>query len=330
MATNDEEYSLVPAYDDAGNETGYYTREPDGTSGMTVGALAEFVGVTQTAAITQLLNRIRDSDPLTNDLQDCLKPFAAKELRLLTNDSQGRLIVPDEVCSAVVEYYAFEARDYAGKDTAVSNYRTVARAGIRVFIWSKTGFVPELLRPSLKSNTTVYIERLENIRDHRVPDDRWTTFREGAEVLLLIEKEMGVPVDQMDLCDGSIGRRWSDYRQGQPWVRQLGMYTHVFRDQRGERECNAYDLSELSYFRRWLNNVYVPQHLPEYLVSKYGKLAVRQVYEEMGDVTARVEEVTAVRRMTTAQQDQLNQFLRARRQLLPGFNPKRQIQSDNR
>lgn len=49
--------------------------------------------------------------------------------------------------------------------------------------------------------TTVYIQRLENMRDHEVADHLWTTFREGAEVLLLVEKEYRVPVSKMDLCD---------------------------------------------------------------------------------------------------------------------------------
>jgi hypothetical protein len=320
------EYSLVPAFDNDGQETGYYTREPDGVSGMTVGALAVFCGVTQ-PAITQLLNRVRESDPITNDLLDCLKPFAGKDSRLITNDLQGRLIVPDEVCQAVIEYYAFESRDYAGRSIAITNYRAVARAGIRVFIWTKTGFYPEALRPSLKSNTTVYIERLENIRDHKVPDDLWTTFREGAEILLLVEKEMGVPVEQMDLCDGSIGRHWSTYRQNKPWAKPSGNYTHVFRDARGEiNDCKAYHLGELSYFRKWLRDFYVPQHLPEYLTKKHGKLAIRQVYEEMGGLTDRVLEVTEIKKMTEKQQLQQQEFSQLRKKLMPGFQPQYKIE----
>jgi hypothetical protein len=50
-----EEYSLIPAVDDSGDETGYYTREPDGVSGMTVSALADFCSTSQ-PTITQLLN----------------------------------------------------------------------------------------------------------------------------------------------------------------------------------------------------------------------------------------------------------------------------------
>ena len=140
-----DDYKLVPEIDSTGNETGYYTREPDGVSGMTVRALAEFVG-TSPAAVTQLLNRVRDSDPLTNTLAESLKRFAGMDLRLLTNDLQGRLIVFDEACQAVAEYYAFDARDYEGKEIAIANCRAILRAGIRIFIWTKTGYNPPVTR----------------------------------------------------------------------------------------------------------------------------------------------------------------------------------------
>ena len=331
MSEEQNNYSLVPEYDEDGQETGYYTREPDGVSGMTVSALSEFCGLASgsTTAVSNLLTRIQEADPETNNLEDSLKPLAGKDWRLETNDLQGRVIIPDEVCQAITEYYAFEAREYAGKPVAIQNYRAAAKAGIRFFIWAKTGFVPEPLRPSLKANTTVYIERLENIRDHDVPDDLWTTFREGAEVLLLIEKEMGVPVDRMDLCDGSIGSRWKRYREGRLWAGIIGSYIHRFRDQRGDVVCNAYNLSELSYFRRWLNDVYVPQHLPEYLVAKYGKRAIRQVYQEMGDLTPRVLEVTEEKRSTSKQDELYQQFLNDRARLLPGFIPKYRIEGSS-
>lgn len=138
-------YRLVPERDENGEETGYYTREPDGVSGMTVTALAEFCGTKQ-QTMTQTLNRIRDSDPITNDLSDCLKLFAGNELRLITNDLQGRRIIPDDACHAIAEHYAFEAREYPGKPVALRNFRVVGRSGMRLFIWSKTGFVPPSMR----------------------------------------------------------------------------------------------------------------------------------------------------------------------------------------
>jgi hypothetical protein len=312
---NNSEYRIIPAYDGDGNETGYYTREPDGLSGMTVGALAAFCGVVS-QTITQLLNRIENSDPITNTLSESLKPFAGKALRLITNDVQGRLIVPDEACFAIAEYYALDARSYASQDVAKQNYRMAGRAGLRVFIWAQTGFIPEVLRDSLRSNTTTYIERLENIRDHDIADNQWTTFREGAEVLLLVEKEMCVPVDQLDLCDGSIGSHWSTYRNGKPWLQPSGYYTHVFRDQRRDQPARAYDLGELSHFRRWLREVYIPFHLPEYLAGKHGKLAIAEIYRSIGGMTDRVAEVTKISRMTPAQQKKYDDFVQLRQRLL--------------
>jgi hypothetical protein len=69
--------------------------------------------------------------------------------------------------------------------------------------------------------------------------------------------------------------------------------------------------------------------LPEYLANKYGKLAVRQIYQEMGQVTDIVETVTEIKRLTPNQQKQLEDFLSARQQMLPGFIPKYRIEGDN-
>ena len=155
------EYYLVPERDENGNETGFYTREPDGVSGMSVSALAEFAG-TEQPVITNLLNRIRDSDPISNNLPKSLKELAGGDLRLISNDLQGRRIVPDEACQSIAEYYAFDAREYEGKSIAVENYRAVARAGMRVFIWSKTGYIPPSLRPQQQPlRGTYWYERVK-------------------------------------------------------------------------------------------------------------------------------------------------------------------------
>ncbi len=126
------------------DELGFCTRTNDGVSGMTVTALANFCGTDQ-PAITQLLNKIRDCDPITNDLTESLKPIAGKDWRLIMNDAHGSLFVIDELCHAVLEYYAMDARKYKGKQTAANNYRMVAKAGTRVFIWSQTGYTPQSL-----------------------------------------------------------------------------------------------------------------------------------------------------------------------------------------
>jgi hypothetical protein len=124
------------------DDQSYCTRDVDGVSGMTVTALSQFCG-TEQQTITQFLNRLRDSDPITNELAECLKPFAGNDWRLITNDPSGSAFIIDEVCHAVLEYYALEARKYKGKQIAINNYRMVAKAGLRVFIWSQTGYSPK-------------------------------------------------------------------------------------------------------------------------------------------------------------------------------------------
>jgi hypothetical protein len=127
------------------DELGFCTRQSDGVSGMTVTALANFCGTKQ-AVITSLLNRIRDFDPISNDLSNSLKPYAGKDWRLISNDEKTQSVfIVDEVCHAILEYYVIDARKYKGKQIAVNNYRMVARAGLRVFIWSQTGYSPQTL-----------------------------------------------------------------------------------------------------------------------------------------------------------------------------------------
>ncbi|NWF58989.1 MAG: hypothetical protein HXY43_06690 [Fischerella sp.] len=150
---------------DAKDDQSYCTRFADGVSGMTVTALAKFCG-TSKSAITQLLNQISDCDPFTNELVECLKSFAGNDWRLFTNDPSGKVFIIDEVCHAVLEYYALEARRYKGKQIAVNNYRMIAKAGLRVFIWSQTGYSPAhatsggiISKEELSATITAALER---------------------------------------------------------------------------------------------------------------------------------------------------------------------------
>jgi hypothetical protein len=161
-------------------------------------------------------------------------------------------------------------------------------------------------------HTSVYIQRLENMGDHEIADDLWAAFREGAEILLMVEKQYKVPVSQMDLCDGSIGTRWKNYRVDKPWAGVMSKYTHNFRDKRPPVYPNAYTYSELPYFKRWLREEYVPKYLPEYLVSKYGKRAIRQIYEEQGLINDHVLQLTEEKGKAPKEVEKYELFLAAR------------------
>lgn len=169
-------------------------------------------------------------------------------------------------------------------------------------------------------HTTVYVRRLENMFDHDIDDQYWSVFREGSEVLLLLEKQYKVPVDVLDLCDGSIGKRWSQYRKSciesqETWTKPESSYTHRFRDQRGERSPIAYDISELPTFRRWLREQYIPTYLPQYLADKYGKRAIRQIYTEINKINDYILQITEEKRPTDKQEELYQVFLAAREAL---------------
>jgi Phage regulatory protein Rha (Phage_pRha) len=160
--------------------------------------------------------------------------------------------------------------------------------------------------------TTIYIQRLQNMSDHTVADDVWTTFREGAEILLMVEKDYKVPVSQMDLCDGSIGSHWVQYREENDIKNPIKKYIHRFRDHRPDVMPNAFEYSELPVFRKWLREFYIPNHLPKYLVDKYGKRAVRQIYEEQSKLTDYILGITDEKRITPKQEELYQVFLAAR------------------
>lgn len=168
----------------------------------------------------------------------------------------------------------------------------------------------------LLPHTSIYIRRLENVRDHVIDDNLWMIFREANEILLMIEKDYRVPVEQMDLCDGSIGSHWGKYRKGKPWATvEEKFYNHNFRDRRGIRKCKAFDYSEIVYFKRWLKEKYVPIHLPVYLTEKYGKRAVRLIYEEIGQLNEYIISLTDEKKLTSQQNQFYEVFLAARETL---------------
>lgn len=168
------------------DELGFCTRQ-DGVSGMTVIALSDFCGLApgSSSAISNLLTQIEDSDPETNTLPKTLKPFAGKVLRLETNDAQNSLFVIDEACQAVLEYYALDARKYKGKQIAQDNYRAIAKAGLRVFIWAQTGYSANALTaeqirlieciPELISKIELLTAQVQNLLppDSTVPPPGW-------------------------------------------------------------------------------------------------------------------------------------------------------------
>lgn len=142
---NEQDFSkdLLRGFDDDGAE--YFTVKKTGQSGMSHRGLARFVGKSQ-ASVSTWINNVRKSDPQNNDLPPCLKVFAGCSLTLPGYvDNQGRDIIEDGFCAAIVKYYAqySNPRKPGGNVKAQQALQLIEHLGMRVFIHQKTGWKPQ-------------------------------------------------------------------------------------------------------------------------------------------------------------------------------------------
>ena len=106
-----------------------------------------------------------------------------------------------------------------------------------------------------------------------VPADYWVVMQHCGHILLNVEK-MGYPVGAFDLVDGSIGTHWANYRKTLG-LSESGVKTAKYKGVNQAKfpvSPKAYHFDELGTFAKWLRTIYLEQHLPDYLRSKYGKL----------------------------------------------------------
>jgi hypothetical protein len=101
-----------------------------------------------------------------------------------------------------------------------------------------------------------------------VPKGYWCVLHESANLLIWVETQLKCPVDKADLLDGSIGKHWSKYREGKPWALDRIDFSYTFPDGRIVKPW-CYRMSELGYFRSFLQDDYSHHGLISYLNKKY-------------------------------------------------------------
>ncbi|EMG2557509.1 hypothetical protein RHR41_005846, partial [Klebsiella pneumoniae] len=158
---------------------------------------------------------------------------------------------PDIVCMAILEYYAFEAKQ-AESETAIRSYRELAKKGLKAFIYEALKYQPE-------DPWRHYHDRVSLLKDKgSIPDGYFIIFNEIAGMMVDLINA-GLAINQHTVPDGSVGSCWARHWNSQELSREFGervdcehYYPEDFLQARSNPQIiNAYPDGALSEFRRW-------------------------------------------------------------------------------
>lgn len=175
---------------------------------------------------------------------------------------------PDDICMMFLEFYAFEAQVQNG--TALENFRRLARASLRLFIYRATGYDPQKRIPEV---WTKFHDRLVL---NTTPQGYFSVFREMSE-LIVTAIQNGLTVDEHTIPDISVGQAWAKHWKREGLEAKYGPATefdHIYPDYFPQAAANEfikakiYPLAALGEFRIWMQNEYLPEKFPAYLGRK--------------------------------------------------------------
>jgi len=266
----------------------------DGTPYLTIRGLARMCGVDHASIIR-----------ITGDwISRPLKPREAKIRELVraqgVDDSVAFIAVskngtihhavPAAVCMAVLEYYAFEARQ-PDNDQAAKSYRVLARKGFRDFIYAYVGY-----NPSGESSIAwqQFHDRV-TLAYHTVPAGYFSIFKELADIFVMLIRN-GANVGPTFVPDISVGQLWGKHWTAENLDVVYGeriRYEHNYPLYYPQSASNpqhpyCYPDDALGEFRKWVREVYLAKRMPGYLLDK-----VKQGQLPPAVATAALEAFTA-------------------------------------
>ncbi|MEF0939649.1 hypothetical protein [Rhizobium sp. BR 362] len=171
----------------------------------------------------------------------------------------------DLVCMAFIEYYAFEAQ--RKNETALANYRRLARYGLNKFIYDALGYKP--------IDKWKYFNDRVSLLNDAAPDAHFIVFNETNGMIVDLINA-GLPISDKTIPDGSVGgiwgRHWTENDLSETFGERIP-YNHYYPSYYPQAKSNpqqawAYPEECLVEFRRWFRNVYLPTKYPEYILRK--------------------------------------------------------------
>lgn len=221
-------------------------------SGMSISALARFIGKTEASLRTRILSNIDKSDEdRAKPLPKTLEPFAGKAFSTVLAGVNGAKIVPAKTCEALIFYYAFEKQD----SQALFAYRKFAQKGLHQWIKEATNSIEDKNDSRLLATVQ---EILSEVRGLKEVSKRYTAIREktstymtGTDDLLnLLEDNSGMLPSANDglFPDGKMSlEAWLYYKKDgltlpRPLFRRLASivaetYRSLVKDDPEKRHC---------------------------------------------------------------------------------------------
>jgi hypothetical protein len=194
--------------------------------------------------------------------------------------------IPAAVCMAILEYFAFEARQ-PGNDQAAKGYRVLARKGFRDFIYAQVGY-----NPTGASDIAwrQFHDRV-SLNYHMVPDGYFSIFKELADMIVTLIRA-SASVGPTFIPDISVGIRWANHWRGENLDNVYGArmkYDHNYPAYFPQSASNpqhpyCYPDEALPEFRQWIRDEYIAKHMPEYLNKKVseGQIPAPQARAALG------------------------------------------------
>lgn len=248
----------------------------DGTPYLTMRGLARVCGIDHSTLVKLASNWDEEKTrPRGQRILSLMRDqgYTGDNLYIVTQGEKGEVhAYSDAVCMAFLEYYAFEA-ETKNKETAVTNYRILARSSFKVFIYKQCGYDPE--RSRLES-WQHYIDRI-TLND-RVPISHFSIFREMSVIIVNLINS-GCKIDDRTVPDISVGQAWSKHWVASNLDKEFGerqKFPHEFppdfrQSAGGTQDAWIYPMNALGEFRVWLYDFYVKEKFGNYLNRKVGQ-----------------------------------------------------------
>lgn len=200
---------------------------------------------------------------------------------------QRYLAYPDTICTALLEYFAFDA-GRQGAAIALQNYRKLSRHGLKEYIYEATGYVSEAEDDVWR----IFKDRVSLTYD-AVPVGYFGIFKEISSLIVTLGLS-GLHIDKNFVPDISVGKAWAQHWDANRLEDRFGAsasYAHSYPEYFPQAASNpqivkCYPEMALGEFRRWFREDYIGEgRFKKYLARKVSERILPEGYVERAMLT---------------------------------------------